>query len=121
MTRIAIIEDDQAISQMYRFKFENEGFEVELADNGQDGLMLIEQYKPHIVLLDLMMPVMNGDEMLEKLREKAWGRNVDVYVLTNIGEQEIPHSIKKHNVKKIILKAELTPKQVVDIVKKETK
>ena len=121
MTRIAIIEDDQAISQMYRFKFESEGFEIEIADNGLTGLKLIEDFKPRIILLDLMMPQMNGDEMLEKLRAESWGKNVDVFILTNIGEQEIPKSLAKHNVKKVILKAELTPKQVVDIVKREIK
>ncbi len=121
MTRIAIIEDDQAISQMYRFKFESEGFEIEIADNGKLGLVLIEEYKPEVVLLDWMMPEMTGDEMLEKLRATQWGKDVMVFVLTNIGEQEIPKSLTKHNVRKIILKAELTPKQVVDIVKRELK
>lgn len=121
MTKVAIIDDDQAISQMYRFKFESEGYEIEIADNGKIGLSLIEEYRPEVILLDLMMPEMNGDEMLEKLRSTPWGKDVIVFVLTNIGEQEIPKSLAKHNVRKIILKAELTPKQVVDIVKREIK
>jgi DNA-binding response OmpR family regulator len=69
MKKIAIIEDDQAISQMYRMKFETEGYQVETAGNGRLGLELIESMKPDIILLDLMMPEMNGDEMLEKLRK----------------------------------------------------
>ncbi|MEI7759077.1 MAG: response regulator, partial [bacterium] len=64
MKKIAIIEDDQAISQMYRMKFENEGYEVETAENGEVGLELIKKMKPDIILLDVMMPIMNGDEML---------------------------------------------------------
>ncbi len=56
MTKIAIIEDDQAISQMYRFKFEAEGYTVETAGNGKLGLELAETMKPDIILLDLMMP-----------------------------------------------------------------
>ena len=66
--KVAIVEDDQAISQMYRFKFEAEGYEVETAANGKLGLELVEKMKPDIILLDLMMPEMNGDEMLKKMR-----------------------------------------------------
>jgi DNA-binding response OmpR family regulator len=90
MTRIAIIEDDQAISQMYRFKFEAEGYEVETAENGVFGLALVKSMQPDIILLDLMMPEMTGDVMLEKLRNEAWGKKVKVIILTNMGEQEIP-------------------------------
>ncbi|MCX6725541.1 MAG: response regulator, partial [Candidatus Saccharibacteria bacterium] len=90
MKKIAIIEDDQAISQMYRIKFENEGYQVETAENGRLGLEMIEKIKPAIVLLDLMMPEMNGDVMLAKLRDTDWGKDVKVVILTNVGEQEIP-------------------------------
>ena len=69
MPKIAIIEDDQAISQMYRMKFEAEGFAVETAANGKLGLELIDKMRPDIILLDLMMPEMTGDEMLVKLRQ----------------------------------------------------
>jgi DNA-binding response OmpR family regulator len=87
MPKIAIIEDDRAISQMYRIKFEAEDYEVETAENGVIGLELIKTMKPDIVLLDLMMPEMNGDEMLRKLRESDWGKKVKVIILTNIGER----------------------------------
>ena len=65
MSSIAIVEDDQAIAQMYRIKFEAEGYSVQTADNGKAGLLLIETMKPDIVLLDIMMPEMNGDAVLE--------------------------------------------------------
>ena len=117
--KIAIIEDDQAISQMYRFKFEAEGFAVETAANGRLGLALAEAMRPDIILLDLMMPEMNGDEMLEKLRAKPWGKSIKVIVLTNKGEQEIPESVRQLNVSAIILKADMTPRQVAELVKNE--
>jgi DNA-binding response OmpR family regulator len=116
--KIAIIEDDQAISQMYRIKFEAEGYSVQTADNGKIGLEMIETFKPDIVLLDLMMPVMTGEEMLTALRKTDWGKNIKVIVLTNIGEQEVPEGIKKLGVSDIILKADMTPRQVADTVKK---
>lgn len=117
--KIAIIEDDQAISQMYRLKFEAEDFEVETADNGKLGLELTEKMKPDIILLDLMMPEMTGDEMLVKLRATDWGKQIKVIILTNMGEQEAPPVVKTLDVRRFIVKAEMTPRQVAEMVKKE--
>ena len=119
MTKIAIIEDDAVISQMYRIKFEADGYEVETAENGKLGLELAEKLKPDIILLDLMMPEMSGDEMLEKLRATDWGGKVKVIILTNVGEQEIPEKVKQLGVSGVILKANMTPRQVAEIVKKQ--
>ncbi len=118
-TKIAIIEDDQAISQMYRFKFEAEGYIVQTAENGLLGLDLAENMKPDIILLDLMMPEMTGDQMLEKMRQTNWGKNIKVIILTNMGEQELPESVKSLNVSAVILKADMTPRQVASLVKME--
>ncbi|MCX6729399.1 MAG: response regulator [Candidatus Saccharibacteria bacterium] len=117
-TKIAIIEDDLAISQMYRIKFETDGYEVETAENGKQGLELCEKMKPEIILLDVMMPEMTGPEMLEKLRQTDWGVKIKVLILTNMGEQEIPDVVKKYNVEDVILKADMTPSQVAALVKK---
>ena len=118
-TKIAIIEDDQAISQMYRIKFEAEGYEVETAENGKLGLELAEKMKPDVILLDLMMPEMTGDEMLQAMRKTDWGKNIRVIILTNMGEQEAPDIIKTLDVRRFIVKAEMTPRQVAEMVKAE--
>lgn len=118
MPKIAIIEDDQAISQMYRFKFESEGYTVDTAENGKKGLKLAEAMKPDIILMDLMMPEMSGAEMLKLLRASDWGKSIKVIVLTNMGEQEIPPELKELGVSGVILKADMTPRQVADVVKK---
>ncbi len=118
MAKIAIVEDDQAIAQMYRFKFEAEGYTVETAENGRVGLELIENMRPDIVLLDIMMPEMNGDAVLEKLRTSSWGKDLKVIILTNMGEQEAPKRIKELGVTAFIVKAEMTPRQVAELVKK---
>lgn len=117
MPKVAIIEDDQAISQMYRFKFEAENYTVETAENGRLGLELIKSMKPDIVLLDLMMPEMSGDEMLVKLRQQPWGQAIKVIILTNKGEQELPEVVKTLDVSAVILKADMTPRQVAELVK----
>ena len=117
MTKIAIIEDDPVISQMYRMKFEADGFDVKLADNGKRGVALVEDFLPDMILLDLQMPEMTGDEVLEKIRKEPWGADVPVIILTNLGAEEAPKSIKNLNIHSYIVKAESTPRQVVQRVK----
>ena len=118
MSKIAIIEDDAAISQMYRIKFEAEGYNVETAENGKLGLELIEKMQPDMILLDLMMPEMNGDEMLIQLRKTSFGKDVKVIILTNMGESEAPDTLKELQVAAFIVKANMTPRQVAELVKK---
>ncbi len=113
MTKIAIIEDDPVINQMYRMKFEADGFEVQIADNGERGVELVESFRPDIILLDLQMPHMDGAEALAHIREHDWGKTIPVIVLTNLGEEEAPKSLKTLNVHSYIVKADLTPRQVV--------
>ena len=114
--KIALIEDDIAIVQMYSMKFEAEGFEVAYASDGQQGLEVIKEFKPDLVLLDLMMPVMGGAEMLKEMRQQDWGKDIKVIVLTNMGESEAPEGLKDLNVESFIVKADLTPKQVAEQV-----
>lgn len=121
MPKIAIIEDDVAINQMYRMKFEAAGFDVELADNGERGIALVESFHPDIILLDLQMPQMNGDEALMEIRSHDWGKDTPVIILTNLGEEEAPKTLKTLGVHSYIVKADLTPRQVVDRVKEALK
>ncbi|MFZ2125247.1 MAG: response regulator [Candidatus Saccharimonadales bacterium] len=117
MTKIAIIEDDQVISQMYRMKFEADGFDVQLARNGKIGVALVESFKPDMILLDLQMPEMNGADALEIIRKNDWGKNIPVIILTNLGEEESPKHLRSLGIHSYIVKANLTPRQVVQRVK----
>ena len=117
MTKIAIVEDDPVISQMYRMKFEADGFDVQLADNGTKGVALVEHFQPDILLLDIQMPEMSGDEALIAIRKQPWGKDIPVIILTNLGEEEAPKGIRSLGIHSYIVKAELTPRQVVQRVK----
>lgn len=116
-TKIAIIEDDGVIRQMYRMKFEGEGFEVEVAENGRDGVALVQHMKPDIILLDMHMPEMDGATALHKIRGEKWGKDIPVIVLTNLGEEESPKSLRALGISGYIVKADFTPRQVVARVK----
>jgi len=117
MTKIAIIEDDTVINQMYRMKFEADGFEVQLADNGKRGVALVESFQPDLILLDLSMPEMSGDEALAEIRSHDWGKTIPVIILTNLGEEEAPKSLRALGIHSYIVKADLTPSQVVSRAK----
>ena len=119
MAKIAIIEDDQAIAQMYRMKFEAEGYEVETAANGKLGLELTAAIKPDIVLLDVMMPDMSGNQMLTQMRQTDWGKNIKVVILTNRSEQEVSEAVRDLGVSAVIVKANMTPRHVAELVKQQ--
>lgn len=117
MTKIAIIEDDAVINQMYRMKFEAAGFDVATASDGEAGVRVVEKFKPEIILCDLQMPHMSGAEAIATIRKASWGASIPVIILTNLGEEEAPKELKTLNISSYIVKAELTPSQVVARVK----
>jgi DNA-binding response OmpR family regulator len=115
--KITVIEDDLPICEMYRMKLEHAGYDVKVAHNGQTGMELVEEFEPDLILLDLKMPIMTGDEMLESIRATEWGSKPRVVVLTNISKDEAPHTLRFLNVDRYIVKAHHTPSQVIDIVR----
>ena len=117
MTKIAIIEDDPVSSQMYRMKFESSGFQVEIADNGVRGVALAKAFNPDIILLDLGMPEMTGDEALVEIRKLPEHKTTPVIILTNLGEEEAPKGLRDLGIHSYIVKANLTPRQVTSRVK----
>jgi len=115
--KIAIIEDDPPIRDLYLAKLELSGFTVRTAANGSEGLELAKDFEPDVLLLDLFMPEMNGDEMLQRLRSKEWGADMRVIVLTNVSRSEAPQVLRFLSVDRYIVKAHYTPTQVVEVVK----
>lgn len=117
MTKIVIIEDNLTISQMYRMKFEVEGFSVRMAANGEVGVAVVKKFKPDVILLDLQMPDKSGYETLKEIRAHKPSKNTPVVVLTNLGEEEAPTGLRALGIHSYIVKANYTPKQVVAHVK----
>jgi DNA-binding response OmpR family regulator len=113
---IAIIEDESAIRSMYAFKLKHSGYNVCEAEDGIKGLSIIEKEKPDLILLDLRMPRMNGEEMLRALRGTEWGKNIPVIILTNISRAEAPRTLWHLGVSDFIVKSNSTPQRVVERV-----
>lgn len=117
MPHIAIVEDEASIRRLYETKLSYEGFRVSTAVNGSDGYKLLKQEPPDLLLLDLRMPGMSGDELLAKVRATEWGADIRVIILTNLSRDEAPSALRFLNVDRYIVKAHYTPSQVVDIVR----
>lgn len=117
MVKILVIEDDPLMSRMYQKIFSFENYSVEVAHNGEDGLDKARTTNPTLILLDIMMPKMNGLQVLEKLKADADTKGIPVIMLTNLaGTHDAETALSKGAVKYII-KSEHEPKQVADMVK----
>ena len=116
-TILLIIEDDPLMSRMYQKIFKFEGFNIDTVSEGEEGLSKVKSQKPTLILLDIMMPKMNGLEVLEKLKADPATKNIPVVVLTNLaGATDADRAISMGAVKYII-KSEHEPKEVANMVK----
>lgn len=116
-SRVLIVEDDGFLASIYAQKLEVEGFEVSFATNGEDGLKLAEKDHPDLVLLDLLMPKMNGFEVLEKMKADAGLKDIPVLVLTNLGQKEDVERCIKLGAAGYVIKAHSLPQETVNRVK----
>jgi DNA-binding response OmpR family regulator len=116
--KILIVEDDAYIRDAYSEVLRGEGYEVITAENGQIGLEAVKANKPNLVLLDLMLPVMDGKQMLHAVREIPEFKTLPVIVLTNAGTSDNIKETKFYdNANDFLIKANITPKDVVMKVK----
>lgn len=117
MTKILLVEDDPLIYRMYQKLFTLEGYETETAENGQEGLDKLATYKPDIILLDIMMPGMNGVEMLSKLKENPETAEIPTVVLTNMSDIRVSNEVFAKGANLVIIKSENDPDQVIAWIK----
>jgi CheY-like chemotaxis protein len=117
MAKILIVEDDPLMSRMYQKIFKFEGYEVEMAGNGEEGIEKAKTTSPTLILMDIMMPKMNGLEALEKLKADATLKAIPVIMLTNLAGQSDAEKALSMGAVKYIVKSEFEPKQVTNMVK----
>lgn len=117
MAHVILVEDDILLSEMYQAALMNEGFQCTVAHDGATGLDLIEHHQPDLVLLDLMLPQMSGDEVLGKMRQSNRCKNTKVIIMTNISETEAPDILRTLDFERYIVKANTTLLEVIAIVK----
>ena len=117
MAKILIIEDDPLMARMYQKIFKFEGYDVEVAADGEEGLAKVKSGKPTLVLLDIMMPKVNGMEVLEKLKADPDTKAIPIVMLTNLAGQHDAEAALSKGAVKYIVKSEYEPKEVTNMIK----
>jgi len=117
MKKILIIEDDPFLSEMYSAKFIESGFETEVATDGKMGLIKVKSIQPDLILLDIVLPKMDGFEVLKKIKEDESMKDIPVVLLTNLGQKNEVEKGLSLGADEYIIKAHFTPTAVVTKVK----
>lgn len=114
---IIVAEDDAFYAKIYQTKLTAEGFDVKLAENGEVALKLIAERKPDILLLDLIMPIMDGFQTLELLRKNNETKDLKVIILSNLGQEEDIKKTKSFGILKYIIKTDISIQDLIKFVK----
>lgn len=115
--KIAIIDDDHHILEMYKYKFDKDGFEVRIANTAEDGFKLVKSFLPDLLLIDLLLPHEKGEDLLKRIRLEDWGKDLKVIVLTNTNREEAPGALDALDISRYVIKAEQTVSQLEQIAK----
>ncbi|MFA6171151.1 MAG: response regulator [Patescibacteria group bacterium] len=115
--KILIVEDDSFLLTMYANKFEMENFEVLMAEDGKKGLKLALKERPDLILLDLILPIMDGFEVLKEIKADEKVRRIPVILLTNLSQREEVDRALLLGAQDYMIKAHFMPSEVVEKVK----
>lgn len=115
---VLLMEDDVFLANIYKTKFEMEGFKLSVAENGEIGLADVKKKKPDIILLDILMPKMDGFAVLEKIKADEETKNIPIILLTNLGQKDDVDKGLQMGATDYLIKAHFKPSEVVDKVKK---
>lgn len=115
--KILIIEDDMFLRSLIGRKLENDGYQTEMAMDGEEGLIKVDKAKPDLILLDIILPKMNGFEVLERIKKDKKTAATPVVLLTNLGEKEDAEKGISLGAEDYLVKAHFTPEEIVDKIK----
>lgn len=106
--KVVIVEDNVALAEIYKTRLELIGYKVIVAVDGVEGLATIERELPNLVLLDLMVPKIAGDQILERMRASEWGKDIKVLVVSNLSEADAPAGLRDKGIEGYAVKVSLT-------------
>ncbi|MFH1366933.1 MAG: response regulator [Patescibacteria group bacterium] len=115
--RVMLVEDDTFLSGMYVKKLEMEDFEVLLASDGKQGLKMIQDQPPDLILLDIILPKMSGFDLLKEMKKDKKTKDIPVILLTNLGQKKDVEKGFALGAKDYLIKAHFMPSEVIDKVK----
>lgn len=114
--KIVIVEDNKDLAEIYKTKLELSGYVCPVAHDGIAALYLIQQEKPDLVLLDLMVPSIAGDQILLRMRTSEWGKNIPVIIISNLNEADAPPGLRGMGISGYVVKADLSLDQFSQMV-----
>lgn len=114
---IILVEDDEFLAELYATKLSLEGFEVMLATDGEKGFKLIKEKKPALILLDIILPKLDGFEVLKKVKEDETIKNIPVILLTNLSQKDEVKKGLNLGAEDYLIKAHFMPSEVVKKIK----
>jgi CheY-like chemotaxis protein len=117
ITKILIAEDDTMMAHLYQKVFNFEGYQVQMAGDGQEALDIAREFMPTLIILDVMMPKLNGIEALDKIKADPKLKGIPVVMLTNLAGQQDAETALAKGAARYVIKSEQDPKGVVAIVK----
>ncbi|OGG02806.1 hypothetical protein A2W14_07340 [Candidatus Gottesmanbacteria bacterium RBG_16_37_8] len=115
MNNILIIEDDPYVQRLYQRIFSHQKYNVEIAGSGREGLQKAHSFKPNLIFLDIMMPEMNGFDVLKALKENPDTKNIPVFMLTNFGQEENIKKAMEMGAEGILIKSDVPPDKLLKI------
>lgn len=115
--RVLVVEDDKAYANIYRVKLQNEGFDIIMAMNGDEALMLAAAEIPDLILLDLIMPVTDGFQVLETIKSQQKLKKIPIVVFSNLSQEEDIERVKKMGAAEYFIKANLSIHEMVSKVR----
>lgn len=117
--KILVVEDDSFLAGMYVTKLGLEGFSVDLAGDGREGLKKAHEWTPDLVLLDIVLPVMDGFAMLEEMKRDPAMKKIPVILLTNLGQKSDVERGLSLGASDYLIKAHFMPSEVIEKVKRQ--
>lgn len=114
--KIVIVEDDEALADIYKTRLELLGYICFVAKDGIEALAVIEKERPSLVLLDLMLPKLAGEQILRVMRESDWGKDIKVFVVSNLNEADAPMNLRNLKIEGYAVKANLSNDQIDGLV-----
>lgn len=116
--KILIVEDNPQIAELYKTRMEMIGYICFVAHEGNEALRVMEKERPSLVLLDLMVPGVAGDQILKRMRASDWGKDIKVLVISNLNEEDAPAGLRAQGIEGYAVKANLTDDQLDQMVNK---
>jgi DNA-binding response OmpR family regulator len=113
--KVIIVEDNESLAEIYKTRLELIGYICFVARDGVEAIVLIEKERPSLVLLDLMLPKIAGEQILQVMRASEWGKDIKVFVISNLNESDAPH-IRDQGIEGYVVKSNLENDKIDQVV-----